>query len=129
MIAKSGSCRASTAARIFCTISSMGMTCLPSIWPHFLGQTWSSICSPATTRSGPASSSLNRLVTRIAKSFTHKKCRDGAYPIWHNYMIHRVANEEDMEDNPFMKHVYSQKGFPGMHATALTQVQTDACTA
>lgn len=49
--------------------------------------------------------------------------------IWHNYMIHRVANEEDMEDNPFMKHVYSQKGFPGMHATALTQVQTDACTA
>src|SRR2546429_7973790 len=34
-----------------------------------------------------------------------------------------------MEDNPFMKHLYSQKGFPGMHDTALTQVQTNTCTA
>jgi Transposase DDE domain len=33
-----------------------------------------------------------------------------------------------MEDNPFMKHLYSQKGFPGMHDTALTQVQTNTCT-
>src|SRR5713226_3768753 len=33
-----------------------------------------------------------------------------------------------MEDNPFMNFVLDQKGFPRMHDTALTPVQTNACT-
>src|SRR5260370_23757172 len=33
-----------------------------------------------------------------------------------------------MEDNPFMNSLLQQKGFPRMHDTALTPVQTNACT-
>src|SRR5207302_11238403 len=39
MTTKSGFSRASRAARIFCAISSTGMTLLPSKWPHRFGQT------------------------------------------------------------------------------------------
>src|SRR5579883_1570052 len=45
---KSGDRRAALAARIFSTISSAGITCLPSVWPHFLGATWSSRWMAAT---------------------------------------------------------------------------------
>ena len=48
MITNSGCVRASTAALIFAAISGAGMTSLPSMWPHFLGATWSSIWIPAT---------------------------------------------------------------------------------
>ena len=42
MITRSGSVRASSAARSFITASSVGITCLPAMNPHFLGNTWSS---------------------------------------------------------------------------------------
>ena len=48
MIMNSGWALASAAARIFCAISSAGMTCLPSMCPHFFGATWSSMCTAAT---------------------------------------------------------------------------------
>jgi hypothetical protein len=40
--------RASTAARTFSTISLASMTCLPSMCPHFLGVTWSSMWTAET---------------------------------------------------------------------------------
>ena len=40
--------RPSTIAWTFSTISVRGMTRLPSMWPHFFGTTWSSMCSAAT---------------------------------------------------------------------------------
>ncbi len=48
MITNSGWLRASTAAWTLAAISSAGMTSLPSMWPHFLGATWSSMWIPAT---------------------------------------------------------------------------------
>jgi hypothetical protein len=48
MITNSGWVRASTAARTFSAISWAAMTCLPSMWPHFFGATWSSMWIPAT---------------------------------------------------------------------------------
>ncbi len=42
MIMKSGSVRASTAALILLTASSVEMTSLPEKWPQRLGATWSS---------------------------------------------------------------------------------------
>ena len=49
---KSLSLRAQAAARILATISSMGITSLPDMWPQRLGHTWSSRFTPAQ----PASS-------------------------------------------------------------------------
>ncbi len=34
-----------------------------------------------------------------------------------------------MEDNPFMRHLLDQKGFPALQDSALTRVHTSACTA
>ena len=52
LMMKSGSRRASAAARISPTPSSSEMTSLPFMWPQRLGHTWSSIMTPAS----PASS-------------------------------------------------------------------------
>ncbi len=48
LMTKSGSLLAAAAARIFCTISSAGITSLPFMWPQRLGHTWSSSIRPAT---------------------------------------------------------------------------------
>jgi hypothetical protein len=48
MMTKSGSSRASHAARILPTISSSGTRALFSMCPHFLGKIWSSRWMPAT---------------------------------------------------------------------------------
>src|SRR6266508_5546681 len=48
MMTRSGSVRYSLAARILSQNPCVGMICLPAMWPHFLGATWSSMCSPAT---------------------------------------------------------------------------------
>ena len=48
MITKSGSVRASAAARIFSTNSPASMTVLPVRWPQRLGNSWSSRWRPAT---------------------------------------------------------------------------------
>src|SRR6266436_239070 len=48
MMTKSGSVRYSLAARILSQNSWVGMICLPAMWPHFFGATWSSMCNPAT---------------------------------------------------------------------------------
>ena len=42
MIRNSRERRAATAAATLAAISAAGTTCLPSMWPHFLGITWSS---------------------------------------------------------------------------------------
>ena len=52
MTSVSGSARVATAARILSTISSTGITSLPSMCPQRFGKTWSSIwIAPAPARS------------------------------------------------------------------------------
>ena len=48
MMTRSGVSRASAAARIFSAPSSAETTSLPIMWPQRLGQSWSSIMTPAT---------------------------------------------------------------------------------
>src|ERR1700733_6027982 len=55
------SARASTAAWIFCTIWSAGMTALPVKCPHFFGLTWSSSWIAAA----PARSSVRTVRDRL----------------------------------------------------------------
>ena len=42
MMRKSREARDSAATRIFFTMSSVGITRRPGVWPHFLGNSWSS---------------------------------------------------------------------------------------
>ena len=86
MMTKSGSVRYSDAARILSQNSSVGITCLPAMCPHFLGATWSSMWRPATpafSYSRTVRTTLSTLPYPVsASATTGSETHEARWPAW-----------------------------------------------